>query len=81
MTLNYLQPSADLRCQTNFKLVYAQGCVNLETRKGGGAFSLVTASHVKEGQPWSSWAWRQHTLLLQSVLSAIINANNSKQYL
>lgn len=51
MTLNYLQPSADLRCQTNFKLVYAQGCVSLKTRKGGGAFSLVTASYVKEGQP------------------------------
>lgn len=51
MTLNYLQPSADLRCQTNFKLVYVQGCVNLKTRKGGGAFSLVTASYVRGGQP------------------------------
>lgn len=49
MTLNYLQPSADLRCQTNFKLVYVQGCVNLKTRKGGGAFSLATALYRREG--------------------------------
>lgn len=51
MTLNYLQPSADLRCQTNFKPVYVQGCVNLKTRKGGGAFSLAAASQGREGHP------------------------------
>lgn len=51
MTLNYLQPSADLGCQTNFKLVYVQGCVKLKTRKGGGAFSLVAAWYRREGHP------------------------------
>lgn len=51
MTLNYLQPSADLRCQTNFKLVYVRGCVNLKTRKGGGAFSLAAALYGREGHP------------------------------
>lgn len=66
MTLNYLQPSADLRCQTNFKLVYVQGCVNLKTRKGGGTISLATASYGREGHPWSGWPRRQQTPLLQA---------------